>query len=83
MMEAVDKLPDNPQVAFNAAVAALKCLENVGWDERLGQSVVSLITTVRRLDPLNPKLPTLASLHQSILKQYDKGVRAKKPARAA
>ncbi|UUZ56691.1 hypothetical protein LP419_17420 [Massilia sp. H-1] len=47
MMEAVDKLPDNPQVAFNAAVAALKCLENLGWDERLGQSVVSLITTVR------------------------------------
>jgi tetratricopeptide (TPR) repeat protein len=83
MMEAVDKLPDNPQVAFNAAVAALKCLENMGWDERLGQSVLSLISTVRRLDPLNPKLPALASLHQSILKQYDKGVRAKKTPRAA
>jgi tetratricopeptide (TPR) repeat protein len=83
MMEAVDKLPDNPQVAFNAAVAALKCLENLGWDERLGQSVKSLIGTVRRLEPLNPKLPALASLHQTILKQYDKGVRAAKAPRAA
>jgi tetratricopeptide (TPR) repeat protein len=78
MVEAVNKLPDNPQVAFNAAVAVLKCLENMGWDERLGQYAVSLIDSVRRLDPVNPKLPALAGLHQQILKKYDKGTRAKK-----
>lgn len=78
MVEAVNKLPDNPQVVFNAAVAVLKCLENMGWDERLGQYVVTLIDSVRRLDPVNPKLPALAGLHQQILKKYDKGVRAKK-----
>jgi hypothetical protein len=78
MMEAVGKLPDNPQVVFNAAVAVLKCLENLGWDARLGQSAVALIDSVRRLDPVNPKLPALAGLHQQILKKYDKGARAKR-----
>ena len=74
MTEAVNKLPDNPQVAFNAAVAVLKCLENVGWDQRLGQYALNLIDNVRRLDPVNPKLPALAGLHQQILKKYDKAV---------
>ncbi len=78
MVEAVNKLPDNPQVAFNAAIAVLKCLENMGWEKSLGQYALTLIDTVRRLDPLNPKLPALATLHQSILKKYDKGLRAKK-----
>jgi DNA-binding NarL/FixJ family response regulator/thioredoxin-like negative regulator of GroEL len=78
MVEAVNKLPDNPQVVFNAAVAVLKCLENMGWEERLGQYALSLIDSVRRLDPINPKLPALAGLHQQILKKYDKGTRTKK-----
>ena len=78
MVEAVNKLPDNPQVVFNAAVAVLKCLENTSWDERLGQYALSLIDSVRRLDPVNPKLPALAGLHQQILKKYDKGNRVKK-----
>jgi tetratricopeptide (TPR) repeat protein len=77
MVEAVNKLPDNPQVVFNAAVAVLKCLENMGWEERLGQYALNLIDTVRRLDPVNPKLPALAGLHQQILKKYDKGTRKK------
>jgi tetratricopeptide (TPR) repeat protein len=78
MLEAVAKLPDNPQVVFNAAVAVLKCLENLGWEERLGRTALGLIDSVRRLDPVNPKLPALAGLHQTILKKYDKGTRAKK-----
>jgi DNA-binding NarL/FixJ family response regulator/thioredoxin-like negative regulator of GroEL len=78
MVEAVNKLPDNPQVVFNAAVAVLKCLENMGWEERLGQYALSMIDNVRRLDPVNPKLPALAGLHQQILKKYDKGARVKK-----
>jgi hypothetical protein len=77
MTEAVGKLPDNPQVVFNAAVAVLKCLDNEGWDDRLGKSALNLIGTMRRLDPVNPKLPALAGLHQQILKKYDKGARSK------
>ena len=75
MTEAAAKLPDNVQVVFNAAVAVLKCLENNGWEERLGQQAIALIDSVRRLDPVNPKLPALTGLHQQILKRYDKGAR--------
>ena len=70
MSEAVARLPDNPQVVFNGAVAALKCLENMGWDERLGQYALSLIGRVRKLDPGNARLATLSALHQQILKKY-------------
>jgi DNA-binding NarL/FixJ family response regulator/thioredoxin-like negative regulator of GroEL len=78
MEEAVTKLPDNPQVAFNAALAVLKCLDHEGWDERLGQQALRYIGAVRRLDPVNPKLPALAGLHLQIQKKYDKGARPKK-----
>ncbi|HEY0063229.1 MAG TPA: response regulator [Telluria sp.] len=77
MIDAVDQLPDNPQVVFNAAVAVLKCLENLGWEDKLGQYARTLIDSVRRLDPLNPKLPALADLHRTILAKYDKGARLK------
>ncbi len=77
MTAAVEKLPNNPQVVFNAAVAVLKCLDNEGWDERLGKTAQHLIGSMRRLDPVNPKLPALAGLHQQILKKYDKGARVK------
>ncbi|MFM2088290.1 MAG: hypothetical protein RLZZ237_3159 [Pseudomonadota bacterium] len=70
MRVAVTRLPDNPQVVFNAAVAVLKCLEHEGWDERLGQQALALIAGVRRLDPRNPKLPVLSGLHQQILRKY-------------
>jgi DNA-binding NarL/FixJ family response regulator/thioredoxin-like negative regulator of GroEL len=78
MQEAATQLPDNPQVVFNAALATLKCLDHEGWDERLGQQALGYIAGVRRLDPVNPKLPALAGLHQQILKKYDKGPRLKR-----
>jgi FimV-like protein len=80
MQEAVTRLPDNPSVAFNAALATLKCLENNGWDDRLGQQALAYIGAVRRLDAVNPKLPALAGLHQQILKKYHKGARPAAPA---
>jgi tetratricopeptide (TPR) repeat protein len=70
MTSAVHKLPDNPQVVFNAAVAVLKHLENLGWDHRLGEQVRGYIEAARRLDPANPRLVPLVDLHQSILKKY-------------
>ena len=82
MQEAAAKLPDNPQVAFNAALAVLKCLDNNGWDERMGQQAIGFIGSVRRLDPVNPKLPALAGLHQQIIKKYGKGPRGPQPQKA-
>jgi len=73
MLEAAVKLPGNPAVAFNAALAVLRCLEHEGWDNRLAVQVPALIGNVRKLDPLNPKLPALAALHQQVLKQYKQG----------
>jgi Flp pilus assembly protein TadD len=78
MLEAVGKMPDNPQVTFNCALAVLKHLDHLGWDDRLGQQAQSLIASVRRLDPVNDKLPALAELHQQVLRKYDKGARAGK-----
>jgi DNA-binding NarL/FixJ family response regulator/predicted Zn-dependent protease len=72
MEEAVSRLPGNPQVVFNAALAVLKCLDNNGWDERLGRQALDYIACVRRLDPVNPKLPALAGLHEQILRKYGK-----------
>ncbi|WP_020653734.1 tetratricopeptide repeat-containing response regulator [Massilia niastensis] len=72
MLEAADKLPQNPAVAFNAALAVLRCLEHEGWDERLGRQALGLIGNVRQLDPANPKLNALAALHQTILKKYNR-----------
>ncbi|MGZ8289456.1 MAG: response regulator [Telluria sp.] len=77
MTAAVAKLPDNPQVVFNAAVAVLKCLEHEGWEDRLGRTAQELVGAMRRLDPVYPKLPALAGLHEQILKKYDKGARKK------
>lgn len=70
MTEAAQKLPDNPQVVFNAAVAALKCLENVGWDQQLGGQARWYIENSRRLDPANPRLSVLSDLYLAIMKKH-------------
>jgi len=85
MIAAAHKLPDNPQVVFNAAVAVLKCLENVGWDNRLGSNARWYIENARRLDPTNPRLAPLSELYSQILKKYGilpAQVMAKPPLRA-
>ncbi|HYD95028.1 MAG TPA: tetratricopeptide repeat protein [Noviherbaspirillum sp.] len=78
MTAAVHKLPDNPQVVFNAAVAVLKYLENVGWEGKLGEQVKSYIDSARRLDPNNPRLAPLNELYQAIMKKY--GIKPPTPA---
>jgi hypothetical protein len=65
-------MPGNPQVAFNAALALLRCLEHTGWDDKLGMQALAQMAAVRRLDPRNPKLAALTALHQSVLKKYKK-----------
>jgi DNA-binding NarL/FixJ family response regulator/Tfp pilus assembly protein PilF len=71
MLEAVQRLPDNPQVVFNASVAVLKCLEHTGWEDHLGASALELIANVRRLDPVNPKLNALSTLYEELLRKYN------------
>lgn len=64
MREAVAKLPNNAQVVFNAAVAVLKHLEHLGWDDALGKEARSLIDAAHRLDAANPRLASLEALYQ-------------------
>lgn len=66
MQEALRKMPENPQVVFNAAVAILKYLENSGWEGALGERCRSLIDKVRSLEPANPRLEPLSEMYQQI-----------------
>lgn len=70
MSAAVSRLPNNPQVVFNAAVAVLKYLENNGWEGRYGEQAKSHIEAARRLDPANPRLVPLTELYQNIMNKY-------------
>ncbi|MFC5460341.1 response regulator [Massilia niabensis] len=78
MGEAALAMPGNPQVAFNAALALLRCLEHTGWDDKLAQQALAQLGAVRRLDARNPKLAALTALHGAVLKKYNKGARARK-----
>lgn len=73
MSEAAQKLPHNPQVVFNAAVAALKCLDNLGWDVQLGEKARIYVADARSLDPRNPRLSLLTGMYRDILKKYKIG----------
>ncbi|MFZ6691711.1 tetratricopeptide repeat protein [Undibacterium sp. SXout20W] len=70
MTAAARKSPDNPQVVLNAALAALKCLENMGWDSTIGEQARHLIEAGRRLDPMNPRLKAIRGLYDELQKKY-------------
>ncbi len=74
MLEAASKMPNNTQVAFNAALAIVKCLENRGWDDALADQGRHFIERVRSLDPGNARLTALADYYQMVLQKY--GMRA-------
>lgn len=74
MTAAARKSPDNPQVVMNAALAALKCLENLGWDNAIGEQAKSLIEAARRHDPMNPRLKAIRGLYDELQKKYGMSV---------
>ena len=70
MQGALQTLPHNPQVVFNAAVALLKCLEHMGWQDQMGGQARALIATLRRLDPAYPQLGALAALYRTVAQNH-------------
>ncbi len=70
MSSAAKKSPDNPQVVLNAALAALKCIENLGWDPATGGLAKQLIESAARLDPMNSRLKAIRSLYGELQKRY-------------
>lgn len=77
MTSAARKSPDNPQVVMNAALAALKCLENLGWDQQIGAQAKQLIASAARLDPMNPRLKAIRGLYDEMQKKYGIGINRK------
>lgn len=71
MMAAVQKMPGNPHVLFNAALAILRHIENRGWNERLAMQARGLIARTRRLDPSNPRLEALNGFMQQLVRKYN------------
>lgn len=71
MMSAVQKMPGNPHVLFNAALALLRHIENRGWNERLASQSRALIARTRRIDPANPRLEALNGFMQQLVKKYN------------
>jgi len=70
MMNAVHKMPGNPHVLFNAALALLRHIENQGWNERLAAQARALIVRTRRLDPGNPRLDAITGFMQQLTRKY-------------
>ncbi len=78
MSSAARKSPDNPQVVLNAALAALKCIENMGWDPAIGIQAKQLIDSAARLDPMNNRLKAIRALYEELQKRFGiDAVRAK------
>lgn len=76
MSSAARKSPDNPQVILNAALAALKCIENLGWDQSNASLAKQLIDSAAQLDPMNPRLKAIRSLHEALKTRF--GIATKK-----
>jgi hypothetical protein len=70
MLTAARKMPSNPQVAFNAALAVLQYLDNRGWDEQLAMQAQTLINCARRQNPPNARLGALSDYFHTLLQKY-------------
>lgn len=74
MMNAARRLPGNPHVLFNAALALLRHIERHGWNEQFATQARKLIIRCRKLDPNNPRLEAIVTFQQGLVKKY--GIRA-------
>lgn len=70
MLGAVRKMPGNPHVLFNAALALLRHIEHNGWNERLAEEARGLITRTRKVDPANPKLEAMINFMSGLERKY-------------
>ncbi|MEN3111604.1 tetratricopeptide repeat protein [Uliginosibacterium paludis] len=69
MLDASEKLPGNTNVAFNAALALLKHIENIGWNEHFARNAKRFIDRVRKEDPGNRRLAALVNYYHALLKK--------------
>lgn len=70
MMNAARKMPGNPHVLFNAALALLRHIEHRGWNEAFAAQASSLIERIQRLAPANPRLAAITEFRHELMKRY-------------
>ncbi|MGL1832940.1 tetratricopeptide repeat protein [Rhodocyclaceae bacterium SMB388] len=70
MMNAVRKMPGNPHVLFNAALALLRRMEHNGWNERFAAEARNLINRTRKLDPQNPRLDAITRFMANLATRF-------------
>lgn len=70
MMNAARKMPGNPHVLFNAALALLRHIEHRGWNDALAAQARDLIQRAHRLSPANPRLAAITEFMHELIKRY-------------
>lgn len=70
MMNAARKMPGNPHVLFNAALALLRHIENRGWNEAFAAQASGLIERAQRLAPANPRLAAISEFMHELMKRF-------------
>lgn len=76
MMSAARKLPGNPHVLFNAALALLRHIEHRGWNDAFATQAHGFIQRAQRLSPANPRLAAITGFMHDLIKRY--GIRPEK-----
>ncbi|MEC5397305.1 tetratricopeptide repeat protein [Uliginosibacterium sp. H1] len=71
MMQAVQKLPGNTHVLFNAALALLKHIEHQGWNPKFAANARDYIERVRKQDPGNQRLAAMVNYFHALKKKYN------------
>jgi DNA-binding response OmpR family regulator len=70
MMNAARKMPGNPQVLFNAALALMRHIEHRGWNDAFAAQARNLIDRARKLSPASPRLAALTEFMHLQIKRY-------------
>lgn len=69
MLQAVERLPGNTQVLFNASLALLKHIEHNGWNEHFARNTKDFIERVKRQDPGNERLAAMINFFHALMKK--------------
>lgn len=70
MMNAARKMPGNPHVLFNAALALLRHIEHRGWNEPFAKQARALIDRARKLSPASTRLSAITEFMHGLIKRY-------------
>lgn len=70
MMNAARKMPGNPHVLFNAALALLRHIEHKGWNDAFARQARALIERARQLSPTSNRLSAIGEFMHGLIKRY-------------